>query len=291
MTNNLINRHEAPLLNDYIFKRTFTKDNPNGILRDLLEAVLKVKIKNVQVLNAEIPKDILDEKSSILDIRAELDNKKIVDIEMQVNNEGNIDKRSSLYMSKNISTQLKIDEEYKELKASIVINILNFNRYKRNSYHSVAHMKFEQTRKEEFVDLGYKNEEDMATDVLEMHFIELPKFIKKNPEAKTKLEQWLWVIAGREDKIEMSKLDNPEVKKAIELVEEIMTDPKEREIIEARKMAKFNYDTGIAYAKEEGKKLEKKANAKRMKELKMSDEQICHILNINKEELKELLES
>ena len=189
MTNNLINRHEAPLLNDYIFKRTFTKDNPNGILRDLLEAVLKVKIKNVQVLNAEIPKDILDEKSSILDIRAELDNKKIVDIEMQVNNEGNIDKRSSLYMSKNISTQLKIDEEYKELKASIVINILNFNRYKRNSYHSVAHMKFEQTRKEEFVDLGYKNEEDMATDVLEMHFIELPKFIKKNPEAKTKLEQ------------------------------------------------------------------------------------------------------
>jgi len=291
MTNNLINRHEAPLLNDYIFKRTFTKDNPNGILRDLLEAVLKVKIKNVQVLNAEIPKDILDEKSSILDIRAELDNKKIVDIEMQVNNEGNIDKRSSLYLSKNISTQLKIDEEYKELKASIVINILNFNRYKRNSYHSVAHMKFEQTRKEEFVDLGYKNEEDMATDVLEMHFIELPKFIKKNPEAKTKLEQWLWVIAGREDKIEMSKLDNPEVKKAIELVEEIMTDPKEREIIEARKMAKFNYDTGIAYAKEEGKKLEKKANAKRMKELKMSDEQICHILNINKEELKELLES
>lgn len=297
MKNNLINRYETPLLNDYIFKRTFTKDNPNGILRDLLEAVLKVKIKNVQVLNAEIPKDILDEKSSILDIRAELDNKKIVDIEMQVNNEGNIDKRSSLYMSKNISTQLKIDEEYKELKTSIVINILNFNRYKRNSYNSVAHMKFEQTRKEEFVDLGYENEEEIATDVLEMHFIELPKFIKKNPEAKTKLEQWLWLIAGREDKIEMSKLDNPEVKKAIKLVEEIISDPKEREIIEARKMAKFNYDTGMAYAKEEGtkigieegKKLEKKANAKRMKELKMSDEQICQILNVNKEELKELL--
>ena len=126
-----------------------------------------------------------------------------------------------------------------------------------------------------------------------------PKFIKKNPEAKTKLEQWLWLIAGREDKIEMSKLENPEVKKAIKLVEEIIADPKEREIIEARKMAKFNYDTSIAYAKEEGtkigieegKKLEKKENAKRMKELKMSDEQICQILNINKEELKGLLES
>ena len=64
----------------------------------------------------------------------------------------------------------------------------------------------------------------------------------------------VWLIAGREDKIEMSKLDNPEVKKAMKLVDEIMADPKEREIIEARAMAKFNYDSGVAYAKEQGKK-------------------------------------
>ena len=93
----------------------------------------------------------------------------------------------------------------------------------------------------------------------------------------------------------MSKLENPEVKKAIKLVEEIIADSKEREIIEARKMAKFNYDTSIAYAKEEGreegKKLEKKKNAKKMKDLNMPDEQICQILDINKEELKKLLES
>ena len=290
MTNKLRNRYEATLLNEYIFKRTFTKDNPNGILRDLLEAVLNVKIKNVQVLNAEIPKDILDERGSVLDIRAELDNTKIVDIEMQVKDQGNISKRSTVYMSKNIATQIKTSEDYQGLKPSIVINILNFNRYKRNSYHSIAHMKFEKTRKEEYVDLGYKEEEQLATDVLEMHFIELPKFIKKNPEIKTKLDEWLWLIAGREDKVEMSKLDNPEVKKAMKLVDEIMADPKEREIIEARAMAKFNYDTGVAYAKEQGKKESKKEVAKRMKELKIADEQICQILNITTDELKELIE-
>ena len=197
-------KKDAPLLDDYVFKRTFTRDDPNGILRDFLESVLKIKLRNVQVLNAEIPKDILDERGSVLDIRAELDNTKIVDIEM--------------------------------------------------------------------------------------HFIELPKFIKKNPEIKTKLDEWLWLIAGREDKIEMSKLDNPEVKKAMKLVDEIMADPKEREIIEARAMAKFNYDTGVAYAKEQGKKESKKEVAKRMKELKMADEQICQILNITTDELKELIE-
>ena len=286
----MLDKKDAPLLDDYVFKRTFTRDDPNGILRDFLESVLKIKLRNVQVLNAEIPKDILDERGSVLDIRAELDNTKIVDIEMQVKDQGNISKRSTVYMSKNIATQIKTSEDYQGLKPSIVINILNFNRYKRNSYHSIAHMKFEKTRKEEYVDLGYKEEEQLATDVLEMHFIELPKFIKKNPEIKTKLDEWLWLIVGREDKVEMSKLDNPEVKKAMKLVDEIMADPKEREIIEARAMAKFNYDTGVAYAKEQGKKESKKEVAKRMKELKMADEQICQILNITTDELKELIE-
>lgn len=285
----MIDRQEAPLLDDYIFKRIFTRDNPNGILRDFLEAVLNIKIKNVQVLNTEIPKDLLEEKGNILDIRAELDSSKIVDIEMQVKNYGNIDKRSVTYMSKNISTQIKIGEDYAILKPSIVINIINFERYKRNSYHSVAHMRFDKTKAKEYIDLGYKEEEEIATDVLEMHFIELPKFIKKNPKAKTRLEQWLWLIAGKEEKLEMSKLDNPEVKKAMELVEEIMADPKERELYEARKMAKFNYDSGIAYAKEEGKKEERAKNAKKMKEMHIPDNQICQILNITQQELNNII--
>ena len=252
MEEKTLNRKSAPLLDDYIFKRTFTRDDPNGILRDLLESILKIKIRNVIVLNSEIPKDLLDEKASRLDIRAEIDNERIINIEMQVKYQSDIEKRSTLYMSKNISTQIKIAEKYGLLKPSIVINILNFNRYRRNSYHSVAHMKFEKTSKEEYVDLGYNPEEETATDVLEMHFIELPKFIKKNPEAKTKLEQWLWLIAGREDKIKMSKLDNPEVKKAMKLVEEVLSDPIEREILDAREMARLNYNSEMDYMREKG---------------------------------------
>ena len=252
MEEKTLNRKSAPLLDDYIFKRTFTRDDPNGILRDLLESILKIKIRNVLVLNSEIPKDLLDEKASRLDIRAEIDNERIINIEMQVKYQSDIEKRSTLYMSKNISTQIKIAEKYGLLKPSIVINILNFNKYRRNSYHSVAHMKFEKTSKEEYVDLGYNPEEETATDVLEMHFIELPKFIKKNPEAKTKLEQWLWLIAGREDKIKMSKLDNPEVKKAMKLVEEVLSDPVEREILDAREMARLNYNSEMDYMREKG---------------------------------------
>ena len=93
MSNEKLNSVNAPLLDDYIFKRTFTRDNPNGILRDLLESILDIKIKNVQVLNAEIPKDLIDEKTSKLDIRAEIDKDKIINIEMQVGYQGYIEKR------------------------------------------------------------------------------------------------------------------------------------------------------------------------------------------------------
>ena len=301
MEEKTLNRKSAPLLDDYIFKRTFTRDDPNGILRDLLESILKIKIRNVIVLNSEIPKDLLDEKASRLDIRAEIDNERIINIEMQVKYQSDIEKRSTLYMSKNISTQIKIAEKYGLLKPSIVINILNFNRYRRNSYHSVAHMKFEKTSKEEYVDLGYNPEEETATDVLEMHFIELPKFIKKNPEAKTKLEQWLWLIAGREDKIKMSKLDNPEVKKAMKLVEEVLSDPVEREILDAREMARLNYNSEMDYMREKGlnegrKKRDRRTEekngqkeiAKKLKDKGMKIQEILEITGLSEVEINRL---
>ena len=49
-------------------------------------------------------------------------------------------------------------------------------------------MKFEETKPQEFIDMGYTKEDEIATKDLEMHFIEIPKFVKKNPEANTKLE-------------------------------------------------------------------------------------------------------
>lgn len=85
-------------------------------------------------------------------------------------------------------------------------------------------MKFEYSKPQEYVEMGYQTEDKIATPDIEMHFLELSKFIKKNPEANTELEQWLWLIAGKEEKIEMAKKENEEIKKAKEKVEKIATD-------------------------------------------------------------------
>ncbi len=44
---------EAPLLNDYIFKRTFTKEGTEPLLKDFLEAILEKNITKIEVKNNE----------------------------------------------------------------------------------------------------------------------------------------------------------------------------------------------------------------------------------------------
>ena len=281
-----------PLTNDYVFKRVFGKKGNENILKGLLEAILDIKIEKVEVQNPEITKAAIEDKLSVLDIKAELNKNTIVDIEMQVVDEKNIEERSVVYLSKNLSGQLQIGEQYTNLKKSIVINLLNFNHYKRNSYHHVSRMKFDKSKENEYVDMGYKDEEELATKKLEMHFIELPKFKKKNPGVENKIEQWLWTIIGEEEKIEMAEKDNKEIKKAIEIVDTMSMDKRERELYEARLKGEFNYGISISMAKKEGEELGKNEQkleiAKKMLSKKMPIKEIKEITGLTDEEIKKL---
>lgn len=243
---------QLPLTSDIVFKRVFSKEGSEEILKSLLEAILDMEIKQVAVKNPELPRNLYDSKAAVLDVKVEIDKDIICDIEMQVKDLKDIDKRSSYYMSRILSDELKKSEEYEKVKTAIAINLLNFEFYKRNSYRSVAHMKFEKTKENEYIEMGYKTEEEIATKDLEMHFIELPKFIKKNPGANTKLEQWLWLIVGRREKIEMAKKENKEIKKAMEIIDEMSMDEKEWELYESRRLAIMDYNTNMRLFKEEG---------------------------------------
>lgn len=286
-----------PLTSDIVFKRVFSREGNEKILKDLLEAILEIKIKKVIVKNPELPRNLYDSKAGVLDVKVEIDENIICDVEMQVKDEKNIDSRSTYYMAKLLSDELKKSEKYIKVKKTIVINLLNFNFYKRNSYHSVAHMKFEKTKPEEYVNLGYPQEDEIATEDLEMHFIEIPKFIKRNPEVKTKLEQWLWLIVGGEEKIGMAEKENKEIEKAMEIIKEMSMDPKEWELYESRRLAIMDYNTGMEQAKIDGieernKKTEEKSGiiktAKKLLEMGMKIEQISKATGLKEEEIKKL---
>ena len=279
------------LRNDFIFKKVFAQDENNSELIDLLEAILNIKIEKVEVKNPELPKNVMDEKASTLDIKAYIDNDTIIDIEMQVKNEYNIADRSIVYLSKLVAGQIEVGENYRKLKKSISIIILSFNYFETNTYHNIAHMKFEKTEEEKYVEMGYKKEQEIAIPKLEMHFIELPKFVKKNGGTKTKLEQWLWLISGREEKIKMAKKENVQVKKASEILDILdkmnLTDS-ERELYEARELGLYFQQIGLANAEEIGINKKNKEILKKLLIQNASDDYIMDLLEINKEELEEM---
>ena len=54
------------------------------------------------------------------------------------------------------------------------------------------------TLKEEYVELGYEEEDEIASEYIEYHYIELPKYKNKNPKDFTKLDQWMCIFTQNE---------------------------------------------------------------------------------------------
>ena len=302
---------KLPLVIDYVFKRVFAYKGNEDVLADFLESILNVKIEKLEVKNPEMMKNSREEKLGVLDIKVET-KENIIDLEMQLEDEENIEEREATYMGKLLSEQLEVGDEYKKLKKSVVIFITNFNKYETNTYHNVAKMRFEKINKDEYVDMGYKEEEQIGNKYIEFHVIELPKFIKKNPGVEKRLEQWLWLIVGRKEKVEMAVKENKNVKKADKVLERISKDPKERERYEAILKAEFNQkisnqkfmdkgiiegeargkiigrEEGMKEGKKEGKKQNQIEIAKKLLQRNMSIEDIKEITSLTEEEISKL---
>ena len=242
------------------------------------------------VTNPEISKNYKDEKLGVLDIRAYMNDDTIVNIEMQVSNVNTMIDRNITYSSR------VIGDNYKILKRFIAINLLGENLLKRNSYHSVVHLKFEETEPEKYVDMGYKEEQEVLTYKVEYHYIELKKFLKKNPGISSKLEQWLWLIVGEEEKVEMVSKENKTIEKVVEDLDEMSADEKERWEAFNRKLAIWDYNVNIQIATEQGKaegvakgeEIGKEEIAKKLKKKGMKIEEIIEVTGLSKEKIESL---
>ena len=268
MENNL---ELLPLTDDYIFKRVFAYKGNESVLKDFLEALLKIEIKGIKITNPEIIPYEKGEKRGLLDIKAEINDGTMLDVEMQMKNERNTDERATEYMGKMISEQLQVGEDYQNLKKSIVIFITNYNFLKRNSYHSVGKMKFDKTIEDEYVNMGYDEEDELASKYIEVHYIELPKFKKKELSKFTKLDQWMCIFTQNREGIMLGEKENKEIKRAINTLDFLSKDPKERERHNSIVMAEYNrlvsehnfFNDGLEKGMKKRKNRNIKKNAKR----------------------------
>lgn len=138
-----------------------------------------------------------------------------------------------------------------------------------------------------------KGSEDILKDFLEAILnINIQKIEVQNPESKTRLEQWLWLLVGKEEKIKMAEKENKEVKKALEILDEVSMDPKERErydsILIAEFLQKENEQHFFKKGKLEGKTEGKIEIAKKLLDKNVPIDEIIEITSLTKDEIENL---
>ena len=194
--------------------------------------------------NTRLEKDRPDDKLGILDIRARTKAGIQINIEIQIVNQYNMDKRTLFYWSKLYTEQLSEGQPFIELKKTITINILDFEYIKVENYHSVFHL-WEDSNKD------YK-----LTDVLEIRFIELPKFRKIQPDMSKPLDRWLLFLEhSPKEVLDMAMKAEPAIEKAQKVLGYLGTNEEIRRYYDLREKAIHDEITRITGAREEGLQL------------------------------------
>ena len=266
------------LKNDIVFKIFFGKKGNEKYLIDFLEAVLNTKIEKIEVLQEVTLQQIVKEgKVGRIDIKATINDEKIVNIELQIEDEHNMKKRTTYYGSRLMSEQLKKGEEYKEIKPVILINILGYNLLEVPEYHTKT------------VTVAEKHRDYEVIDEITYHFIELPKFRKSKPELANELECWLALIDSRDGGlIEMAKEKSKIIEEADKEVEEILSDEAIREINYYHEKWERDDADAKAYAFSKGEENATNKIAKEMKKKGIDIETISEVTKLSKEEILKL---
>lgn len=266
---------------DVIFKAMFGREGSEEILSDFLSRLLEIPRDSIQEIimdNVELMPDNYADKFSRVDLKMQVD-ERLINIELQINNEKSFRERTLYYWSRIYGSELKSGENYDKLRETICINIVNFNLFDCSEFHS--HFKIME-----------KNRHEVLTDKFGIHFFELKK-IGKQPNKNNPMELWLQLI-NAETEEELSMLENTNVKEinnAIFILRKLNADENMRYLAEMREKALHDEVSAINSAEKDGiekGRKEGKAEGRIAREAEiiasmqrsgMTEEQIKKILN------------
>jgi predicted transposase/invertase (TIGR01784 family) len=272
-------------LNDYLFFKVMGEKGDEQQLLGFLNAVLgrngEDRLVSVEILeNKTFTAEVIGNKSCILDIRAVLGDGTRVNVEVQVRNQGNMDRRSLFYWSQEYIGRLQAGQDYRELPNVVAVNIVNFELRPSGGFHSTFHL-WEDTDKDY-----------MLTDALEIHFVDMVKYrrLREKDIEHEPLHRWLsWFNeespAGLVE--EVIKMDEA-IQRAAERAIDVFQDEGELHAYHLRQMALSDWTSGINHAKREGKLEGKTETARQMKADNMPMSQIMKYTGLTEQQITEL---
>ena len=211
---------------DTLFKMLFTRHQ--DLLKRLVAELLGIgheSIGRFEVANPEMPPAVLGGKFCRLDINMEVDGQ-LVNLEIQVRNEGGYPERALFNWARLYSSALPAGDDYLSLPRTVVINIVDFNLFECEEFHS------------EFRPLETTRHEQLS-DRMSLHFFELRK-VPLQTGSVDRLLLWLSLFRARteEELVRIKAMGVPEVEQAIEAYRRITASPEfleiERQLDKAR---------------------------------------------------------
>ncbi|ALN41903.1 hypothetical protein ASQ44_07435 (plasmid) [Rickettsia rhipicephali] len=286
---------------DLAFKKIFGVEENKDLLISLINSIVSKEdqIVDVTLLNPYNPQNFRNDKLSILDIKALGESGKRFNIEIQITDEADYDKRALYYWAKLYTETLQASQDYSSLNKAIGIHILNFTSIpETNKYHNVFHI----TEKDSGL-LYFKD--------LELHTIELNKF-SNNPNEEladilkkvgNSLDIWSAFLT-RHDLLNSNnlpkKLDNASLKKALTVLDVMNFTSEERDAyedhlkwlrIEANTLKKYEAQARVRGKVEGiqiGKTEEKIAIARNLKRSGVAITIISESTGLTKKQIEEL---
>lgn len=285
---------EVTLKNDYLFKRLLGAEENKAVLQNFLECVLNIphkEIEEIELLDKELKKDLIDEKTGILDVKIRFKNKTIINIEIQNLWDESFVNRTLFYWAKIYIEEFRRGEDYSELRKCITINIVAKGFDLNDKIHSKYLLKEEESS-------------EKLTDIMELHFLNLEK-AREEKDIDDPLVRWLLFIDSNSKEERCMLAENSPVLKILnEKVNILNLNPTEKKLYESRMMLKSDivsisnsqfrkgkeegHEEGIKEGIEKGEKKAKVAMAKMMKENKYDVLEIIKLTGLNSKEIEKL---
>ncbi|MDA1855085.1 MULTISPECIES: Rpn family recombination-promoting nuclease/putative transposase [Bacillus] len=253
----MFNQQLVNLRIDFAFKQLFGTNGSEDILIAFLNAMLQESLESpiasLQLEDPHLHREHANDKLSILDISATLGTGTKVNVEIQLNNNHDMMKRSLYYWGKLYTSQLQKGMPYSALRKTITINLLNFIMFLD---HKEFHTKGT---------LWNTQQQKLLSDDIEIHIIEIPKLTEQWHEEKVNpwkdpFARWLLLLSANEDE-HLTKLlediamnQDPILQKAINKWERMSQDSSFRQAYDAREKVLMDEAAKFAHAETEGMK-------------------------------------
>jgi predicted transposase/invertase (TIGR01784 family) len=219
--------------NDYAFKCVFGSQRHARVLIHMLNAVLKPspgrRVTSVEILNPITEPVVLDDKLSILDVKARDQSGRQFNVEMQMVAPPSLQGRFLYYWAKLYSSQLQSGDQYELLQPVVSICFVDGLLFPASEAY---HLPFR---------LWNPETQLTFSDHLAIHLLQLPNFRKSEQDLADPLDLWLYFLNNGK-KLDPENLPGSlrvlEVEEAVRALKMLTHDEIERERYEAREKAR-----------------------------------------------------